>query len=400
MGEMTEDYDLETLAIRFGYDQTQEQENSEAIFPTSSFRYQSAQQAADRFAGTDIGNVYSRFTNPTVRAFENRLAALEKGESCVATASGMAAILSVCMGLLQAGDHLVSSRSVFGTTKVLFERYLTRFGIDVTFVDLTNQDAWAAAIRPNTRLLFLETPSNPLTEVADLNALADLAQAHQALLVVDNCFCTPALQTPLTLGADLVVHSATKFLDGQGRMIGGAVVGSEALIEEGVRGVIRTAGPSMSPFNAWVFLKGLETLSLRMEAHCVRALQLAEWLQTHPAVESVFYPGLASHPQHALAQSQQSGFGGLLSFRVHGDREAAWQVIDATRMISITANLGDVKTSITHPASTTHCRVAVEERLACGISENLLRISVGLESLKDIQADLARGLDALAVNQT
>ncbi|MGC9385574.1 MAG: O-succinylhomoserine sulfhydrylase [Hydrogenovibrio sp.] len=397
---MTEDYDLETLAIRFGYDQTQEQENSEAIFPTSSFRYQSAQQAANRFAGTEVGNVYSRFTNPTVRAFENRLAVLEKGESCVATASGMAAILSVCMGLLQAGDHLVSSRSVFGTTKVLFERYLTRFGIDVTFVDLTNQDAWAAAIRPNTRLLFLETPSNPLTEVADLNDLADLAKAHQALLVVDNCFCTPALQTPLTLGADLVVHSATKFLDGQGRVIGGAVVGSEALIEDGVRGVIRTAGPSMSPFNAWVFLKGLETLSLRMEAHCDRALQLAEWLQTHPAVESVFYPGLASHPQHALAQSQQSGFGGLLSFRVIGGREAAWQVIDATQMISITANLGDVKTSITHPASTTHCRVAVEERLACGISENLLRISVGLESLKDIQADLARGLDALAVNQT
>lgn len=392
---MTDDYDLETLAIRYGYDQTQEQENSEAIFPTSSFRYHSAQQAADRFAGHEAGNVYSRFTNPTVRAFEKRLAALEQGESCVGTASGMAAILSTFLGLLESGDHIVSSRSVFGTTKALFDRYLKKFGIDITYVPLTELDAWQKAITPKTKALFLETPSNPLTEVADLTALANLAHGNEALLIVDNCFCTPALQTPLTLGADLVVHSATKFLDGQGRMIGGAVVGSEALIEEHIRGVIRTAGPSMSPFNAWVFLKGLETLKLRMDAHCERALRLAEWLQSHPAVESVFYPGLASHPQHDLVVKQQKGPGGLLSFRVVGGREEAWRVVDATQMISITANLGDVKTSITHPATTTHCRVESEERLACGISENLLRVSVGLESFEDIRADLNRGLEAL-----
>ncbi|QAB15001.1 O-succinylhomoserine sulfhydrylase [Hydrogenovibrio thermophilus] len=392
---MTDDFDLETLAIRYGYDQTQEQENSEAIFPTSSFRYRSAQQAADRFAGNEAGNVYSRFTNPTVRAFEKRLAALEQGQSCVGTASGMAAILSTFLGLLESGDHIVSSRSVFGTTKALFDRYLKKFGIEITYVPLTELSAWQSAITPKTKALFLETPSNPLTEVADLTVLADLAHDNDALLIVDNCFCTPALQTPLTMGADLVVHSATKFLDGQGRMIGGAVVGSETLIEEHIRGVIRTAGPSMSPFNAWVFLKGLETLKLRMDAHCERAQRLAEWLQAHPAVESVFYPGLASHPQHDLVAKQQKGPGGLLSFRVIGGREAAWQVVDATQMISITANLGDVKTSITHPATTTHCRVEPEERLKAGITENLLRVSVGLESFEDIRTDLSRGLDAL-----
>jgi O-succinylhomoserine sulfhydrylase len=387
--------DLETLAIRGGYQTSHEQENSEAIFPTSSFKYVSAQQAADRFSGAEMGNVYSRFTNPTVRTFETRLALMEGGEACVATASGMSAILSTFMGLLSAGDHLVSSSSIFGTTKVLLSKYLAKFGVEITFVPLTDQQAWLSAIKPNTRAFFLETPSNPLTEVADLSALSQITQAHGIHLVVDNCFCTPILQQPLALGADIVIHSATKFLDGQGRCLGGAVIGREALIEEQVRGFLRTAGPTLSPFNAWVFIKGLETLSIRMEAHCQRAQALAHWLSDHPAIESVFYPGLASHPQYALAQRQQTGGGALVSFRVKGGRQQAWSVVDATEMVSITANLGDVKTSITHPASTTHSRVAVEEREATGISENLLRVSVGLESLRDIQRDLARGLDAL-----
>lgn len=392
---MTDPFDLATLAIRSGYDQTPEQENSEAIFPTSSFRYHSAQQAADRFSGKEEGNVYSRFTNPTVRTFEKRLAHLEGGESCVATSSGMAAILSTFMGMLEAGDHIVSSQSVFGTTKVLFEKYLQKFGVAVTFVEQTNLASWADAINSKTKAFFLETPSNPLTEVADIRALADLAHQHSILLVVDNCFCTPVLQQPLQLGADIVIHSATKFLDGQGRVVGGAVVGPESIIEEGVRGFLRTAGPTMSTFNAWVFLKGLETLSIRMEAHCRQAQQLAEWLESHPAVERVFYPGLASHPQFDLAQTQQSGAGGLLSFRVKGDQAAAWKVIDQTQMLSITANLGDVKTSITHPATTTHARVSPEAKQKAGITDNLIRISVGLESLKDIQADLQRGLELL-----
>lgn len=388
-------FDIETLAIRGGYHTTHEQENSEAIFPTSSYVYESAQQAADRFSGAEKGNVYSRFTNPTVRTFEERLALMEGGEACVATASGMSAILSTFMGLLSAGDHLVSSSSIFGTTKVLFSKYLAKFGVEITFVPLSDDQAWLKAIKPNTKALFLETPSNPLTEVADLKRLSEIAKAHQILLVVDNCFCTPILQQPLSLGADIVIHSATKFLDGQGRCLGGAVIGNEAMIEEHVRGFLRTAGPSLSPFNAWVFIKGLETLSIRMEAHCQRAFALAQWLSEHPAVETVFYPGLASHPQFALAQQQQKAGGALVSFRVKGGRNQAWSVIDATQMLSITANLGDVKTSITHPASTTHSRVTAEERDATGITENLVRVSVGLESLQDIQTDLARGLDAL-----
>lgn len=388
-------FDIKTLAIRAGYEQTHEQENSEAIFPTSSFRYESAAQAAARFSGEEKGNVYSRFTNPTVRTFENRLALMEGGESCVATASGMSAILSTFMALLEQGDHVVSSQSIFGTTKVLFNRYLAKFGIEVTFVSQTDVAEWQKAIQPNTKAFFLETPSNPLTEVADLTKLSALAKQYDSLLIVDNCFCTPVLQRPLEQGADIVIHSATKFLDGQGRGIGGAVVGSEAVVEELVRGFMRTAGPSMSPFNAWIFLKGLETLPIRMTAHCQNALLLAEWLSKHPAVEQVFYPGLTSHPQYDLACKQQSSGGGLLSFRVIGGQKEAWSVIDQTRMLSITANLGDVKTSITHPATTTHCRVESEERLKAGITDNLVRISVGLESIGDIKADLARGLDAL-----
>jgi len=390
-----DEFALETLAIRAGYSRTFEQENSEAIFPTSSYVYENAQQAADRFSGAVPGNVYSRFTNPTVRAFENRLAKLEGGESCVATASGMSAILATFMGVLAAGDHLVSSSSIFGTTKVLFTKYLAKFGVEISFVPQNDHQAWLSAIKPNTKAFFLETPSNPLTEIADLAFLSALAKQHNVLLVVDNCFCTPILQQPLKLGADIVIHSATKFIDGQGRCLGGAVIGSEKLVGEDVRGVIRTAGPSMSPFNAWVFLKGLETLSVRMEAHCQRALALANWLSEHPAVEKVFYPGLASHPQYSLAQKQQTGGGALVSFRVKGGREQAWSVIDATQMLSITANLGDVKSSITHPATTTHSRVDAAEREATGITENLVRVSVGLENFADIQADLARGLDRL-----
>lgn len=388
---------IETLAIRSGYQRTHEQENSEAIFPTSSFVYESAQQAADRFSGDVPGNVYSRFTNPSVRTFEQRLALMEGGASCVATSSGMAAILSTFMGLLACGDHIVSSSSIFGTTKVLFNKYLAKFGVEISFVPQNDHQAWSEAIQSNTKALFLETPSNPLTEVADLNFLSSLAKKHQAWLIVDNCFCTPVLQQPLKQGADIVIHSATKFLDGQGRCLGGAVIGDEALIEEGVRGFMRTAGPSMSPFNAWIFTKGLETLAVRMEAHCQRALHLAQWLEQHPAVESVFYPGLPSHPQYELAQKQQKAGGALVSFRVKGARDQAWSVIDATQMLSITANLGDVKTSITHPASTTHSRVDPLERIQTGISENLIRVSVGLEHIDDIKADLARGLDALRV---
>ncbi|WP_028486894.1 O-succinylhomoserine sulfhydrylase [Thiomicrorhabdus chilensis] len=390
-----QEFDIETLAVRAGYDQTGEQENSEAIFPTSSFRYHSAAQAAARFSGEEKGNVYSRFTNPTVRAFENRLALMEGGEACVATASGMSAILSTFMGLLQSGDHVVSSQSIFGTTKVLFNKYLSKFGVEVTFVSQTQSSEWAEAIQPNTKALFLETPSNPLTEVADLEAISKIAKDNDCVLIVDNCFCTPILQRPLEQGADIVIHSATKFLDGQGRAIGGAVIGSSELIEEPVRGFMRTAGPTMSPFNAWIFLKGLETLSVRMEAHCQRAFELASWLTDHPAVEQVFYPGLESHPQYELAAKQQSAGGGLVSFRVKGFQDQAWSVIDSTKMLSITANLGDVKTSITHPATTTHSRVDPQERLQAGITDNLIRISVGLESIEDIKKDLARGLDRL-----
>ena len=332
--------------------------------------------------------------NPTVRTFEERLAALEGGELCAATASGMAAIYSVCIAHMQAGDHLVSSRSVFGSTNIQFERYLRKFNVDITYVDLLDIDAWRAAIKDNTKMLFLESPSNPLTEIADIRALAELAKETNTLLVVDNCFCTPALQKPLALGADLVIHSATKYIDGQGRCIGGAVVGSAELIEP-VVGVLRSVGPTMSPFNAWVFLKGLETLGLRMKAHSENALALAQWLEQHPKVTKVNYVGLPTHPQHELAMSQQTLGGGVLSFEVAGGREAAWKVIDATRMISITANLGDTKTTVTHPGTTTHGRLTDEQRDAAGISQALIRIAVGLEDVQDIIADLASGLDAL-----
>jgi O-succinylhomoserine sulfhydrylase len=384
---------LATRAIRVGHQRTPEGEHGEPIFPTSSFVFASAAEAAARFAGDDPGNIYSRFTNPTVRGFEQRLAAMEGGETSVATASGMAAILATCMGLLQAGDHIVSSRSIFGTTTVLFEKYLSKFGIRTSFVPLTDQEAWERAILPETRLLFLETPSNPLTEVADIRSLAGLAHARGCLLAVDNCFCTPALQRPLSLGADLVIHSATKYLDGQGRCMGGAVVGDRKRVGEDIFGVLRTAGPTLSPFNAWVFLKGLETLELRMRAHSRSALDLALWLERQPRVRRVHFPGLASHPQHALAARQQSGPGGIVSFELEGGREAAWRLIDATRMLSITANLGDVKTTITHPATTTHGRLGAEEKQAAGIVEGLVRVAVGLEDVDDIRSDLALGLD-------
>jgi O-succinylhomoserine sulfhydrylase len=384
-----------TQAIRTGHQRTHEGEHGEPIFPTSSFVFGSAAEAAARFSGDEPGNIYSRFTNPTVRGFEERLAALEGGESCVATASGMAAILATCMGLLQSGDHIVSSQSVFGTTTMLFNKYLSRFGIETSFVPLSNMAAWERAIRPNTKLLFLETPSNPLTEVADIARLSELAHANGCVLVVDNCFCTPALQRPLALGADIVVHSATKYLDGQGRCVGGAVVGNQQQVGEEVFGVLRTAGPTMSPFNAWVFLKGLETLELRMQAHSRNAQQLAEWLQAQPQVERVYFPGLPSHPQHALAKRQQSAPGSIVSFDLKGGQPAAWSLIDSTRMLSITANLGDTKTTITHPATTTHGRLTEEQRAEAGIGHGLVRLAVGLESVQDIQADLAHGLDSL-----
>ncbi len=384
---------FDTLAIRSGHERGREQEHSEPIFASSSFVFDSAAQAAARFSGDEGGNVYSRFTNPTTRIFEQRLAALEGGESCVATASGMAAILSLCLAVLRQGDHVVSSQALFGATTTLFDKYLTRFGVETSFVDLTDLAAWDAAIRPNTRLLFVETPSNPLMEICDIRALAEIAHARGCLLAVDNCFCTPVLQRPLELGADVIIHSATKYLDGQGRIVGGAVIGDAELVGEEVFGVIRTTGPSMSPFNAWVAAKGLETLSLRMHAHSEQALALARFLESHPAVETVYHPGLESHPQHALARAQQSHFGGIVSFVVRGGKAAAWRVIDGTRMLSITANLGDVKTTITHPATTTHGRVSAEVRERAGIGDGLVRVAVGLETLDDIIADLCRGLD-------
>jgi O-succinylhomoserine sulfhydrylase len=381
-----------TRAIRTGHHRTSEGEHGEPIFPTSSFVFSSAAEAAARFSGDEPGNIYSRFTNPTVRNFEERLAALEGGERCVATASGMAAILATCMGLLQSGDHIVSSQSIFGSTTLLFNKYLSRFGIETRFVPLNDIGAWERAIGPNTKLLFLETPSNPLTEVADIAQLSELAHAKGCRLVVDNCFCTPALQRPLSLGADLVVHSATKYLDGQGRCVGGAVIGDAELAGEEVYGVLRTAGPTMSPFNAWVFLKGLETLNLRMQKHSENALELARWLHGQPNVEKVYYPGLDSHPQYELASKQQSLAGGILSFEVKGGKEAAWNLIDSTRIISITANLGDTKSTITHPATTTHGRLSSEQREEFGIKDSLIRLSVGLEEIDDIKSDLGRGL--------
>ncbi len=383
---------FETLAVRAGQVRSAEAEHSEPIFPTSSYVFENAAAAAARFSGEDPGNIYSRFTNPTVRTFEERLAVLEQGERCVATASGMSAIYATCAGLLKSGDHIVSSRSIFGSTTLLFTNFLHKFGIETSFVEQSKLQGWEAAIRPETRLLFLETPSNPLTEVADIAALAELAHAHDCLLVVDNCFCTPALQRPLLLGADIVIHSATKYLDGQGRCVGGAVVGSEAVVGQDVYGFLRTCGPTMSPFNAWVFLKGLETLSIRMRAHCESALQLAGWLQEQSAVSRVYYPGLASHPQHELASRQQSGYGGIVAFEVGGGRPAAWRVIDAVQICSITANLGDTRTTVTHPATTTHGRLTPEQQQEAGISDGLIRVSVGLENIDDLRADLARGL--------
>jgi len=388
-------YQPETLAVRAGSVQSQFGEHSEALFLTSSFTFDSSEQAAKRFIGEEPGNIYARFTNPTVSMFGERLAALEGAEQCVATSSGMSAILACVMGLLQAGDHIVASRSLFGSTINLCNNYFRKFGVETTFVSATDVAEWQVAVKPNTKLFFLETPSNPLTEISDIVAIAAIAKQCGALLAVDNCFCTPILQKPLELGADIVIHSATKYIDGQGRVLGGAVLGSKKLMEP-VYGFLRTAGPTMSAFNAWVFLKGLETLKLRMEAHSANALELARWLEAQPNVARVFYPGLPSHPQHQLAMKQQKTGGGIVAFEVASSREsgkdAAWRVIDNTRLLSITANLGDTKTTITHPATTTHARITPEARVAAGITDGLIRIAVGLEAVVDIQNDLTRGL--------
>jgi len=390
----TPEYDIDTLAVRAGQSRTAEGEHSDAIFTTSSFVFSSAREAAARFGGDEDGNIYSRFTNPTVQAFEERIAALEGGERAVATSSGMAAILNLGLALLQQGDHVVCSRSVFGSTVSLFNKYFTRAGISTTFVDPTDLNAWEMAVTDRTKMFFMETPSNPLAELTDIAAVAEIAHRHDALVVVDNCFLTPALQRPLELGADVVMHSATKYLDGQGRCVGGVLVGRDKQMEE-VFGLVRTGGACLSPFNAWVFLKGLETLPLRMRAHSESALAIATWLQQQPGIRKVYYSGLADHPQHALACKQQRAFGGVLAFEVEGERDEAWRFIDATEMVSITGNLGDVKSTITHPATTTHGRMSAEEREAAGIREGLIRFSVGLESVEDLKADLQRGLDAI-----
>jgi O-succinylhomoserine sulfhydrylase len=383
---------LDTLAVRAGIERSQFGEHAEALYLTSSFVFKSAAEAAARFGNQQPGNIYSRFTNPTVTVFEQRLAALEGAECCIATSSGMAAILSMAMGLLKAGDHVLCSAGVFGATVQLFGTILKRFGIDTTFVSGTDPAVWQAALRPQTRLLYVETPSNPLTEVYDIAALAGVARRGGALLAVDNCFCSPALQRPLDFGADVVIHSATKYLDGQGRVLGGAVLGKKEVIYEGVLGFLRTAGPTLSAFNAWVILKGMETLNIRLQAQCASALRLAQWLEQQPQVARVYYPGLPSHPQHALAMRQQKSGGGIVSFDLKGGKDAAWRLIDHTRLLSITANLGDTKTTITHPATTTHGRISPEARAAAGIGDGLVRIAVGLEGVEDIQADLLRGL--------
>ncbi len=384
-----------TRAVRAGHDRTHEGEHNEPIFATSSFCFSSAREAAEAFSGDKRRNVYSRFTNPTVRIFQDRLAALEGGASCIATGSGMAAILSTCLALLQAGDHIVCSTGVFGSTTSLLNTYMARFGVSTSWVSPTDPEAWRAAIHPETRMLFLETPTNPLTEITDIPAIAAIAREHGVSLVVDNCFLTSALQRPLELGADIVIHSATKYLDGQGRCLGGAIVGDAKTVGEDVFGVLRTCGPAMSPFNAWVFLKGLETLDLRMRAHSANAMALARWLAEHPKVERVHFAGLESHPQHELAKRQQDDFGGIVSFEVVGGQEGAWHVIDQTRLLSITGNLGDAKTTITHPATTTHGRLSPEQRETAGIADGLVRVAVGLEAVEDVRADLARGLDSL-----
>jgi O-succinylhomoserine sulfhydrylase len=386
------EYGFATRAVRAGQVRTHENEHSEPIFPTSSYVFSSAAEAAARFSGEQPGNIYSRFTNPTVRTFEDRLASLEAAECCVATASGMSAITATIIGLLKTGDHIVASRSIFGTTVVLLNNIIGKLGIATTFVELSDLSAWERAIKPETKLLFLETPSNPLTELVDITALSEIAHRYGCLLAVDNCLCTPALQQPITLGADIAIHSATKYIDGQGRCIGGAVCGKKEVVGEGVYGFLRTAGPTMSAFNAWVFLKGLETLKLRMHAHSAAALELARWLEQQPEVKRVYYPGLESHPQHALAKTQQSGFGGLLSFELHGGKKEGWRLIDATKLLSITANLGDTKTTVTHPATTTHGRLTSEQRTEAGISDGLIRIAVGLEDIDDIKTDLLRGM--------
>lgn len=385
---------MDTLAVRAGQHRSPEAEHGEPLFFTSSYVFRSAADAAARFAGEVPGNVYSRYTNPTVRAFEERIAAMEGAEQAVATASGMAAILATVMSLCSAGDHVLVSRSVFGATVSLFEKYLKRFGLEVDYVPLTEVGVWEPAFKPNTRLVFVESPSNPLAELVDIEALASLCHAKGAMLAVDNCFCTPVLQQPLAFGADIVIHSATKYIDGQGRCLGGVVAGRAEQMKE-VVGFLRTAGPTLSPFNAWVFLKGLETLRLRMQAHCASAQALAEWLEQQPGVEKVYYAGLPSHPQHELAKRQQKGFGAVLSFEVAGGKEGAWRFIDATRLISITANLGDSKSTITHPGSTTHGRLSPEDRASAGIRDSLIRVAVGLEDVADLKADLARGLAAL-----
>lgn len=385
------DLKFDTKAIREGYRTTGEQEHSEAIFLTSSFTYDSAEQAAKRFSKEEPGNIYARFTNPTVDAFEQRLAALEGAQACTATASGMAAIFATLMALLQSGDHVVASRNMFGTSIVLLNSIISKFDINVTFVDLSNLNAWQDAITSNTKLFLLETPSNPLGQVVDLVALSKISKANNILLAVDNAILTPALQLPLSLGADIVIHSATKYIDGQGRCLAGAVLGSEEIIEQ-IHGFVRTTGPSLSAFNAWIVLKGLDTLSLRMKAHSDNALRLATWLEQQPSVEKVHYLGLESHPNHQLAKSQQSGFGGIISFEVKGGQQAAFNVINATEIFSITANLGDTKSTITHPASTTHGRLTEEEKQAANISEGLIRISVGLENVDDLIDDINKGL--------
>ncbi len=379
---------FDTQAIRAGSLRSEFGENSEAIFLTSSYVFESSAQAAARFAGTEPGNIYSRFTNPTVTMFQDRLAALEGSEACVATSSGMSAILAIIMGLCSAGEHIVASRSIFGTTVQLFSNILKRWGLEVTFVSLTNLNEWEDAIQKNTKLFFVETPSNPLTEVTDIKALSKIAHQKDIKLIVDNCFCTPALQRPLLLGADIIIHSATKYLDGQGRCLGGAVLADKKTIEP-IYQFLRSAGPTMSAFNAWVFLKGLETLSIRMDAHSENALHLASWLESQPQIDRVYYPGLASHPQHTLALAQQKTGGAIVSFEVKGGQKEAWSLIDSTRLISITANLGDVKSTITHPTTTTHSRVSPEECQKAGIKDNLVRIAVGLEDIEDLKADLS-----------
>jgi len=388
------EYQLDTLAIRTGHTRSFEGEHSEPIFLTSSFVCENAADAAAKFSGEIDGNTYSRYTNPTVQAFEKRLAVLDGAERAVATSSGMAAVHAVCMAYLKAGDHVICSRAVFGSILSLFEKYVAKFAVDVTFVDLENLDEWKRAIRPNTRLLFIETPSNPLAQIGDLQAISDIAHRQGALFAVDNTFCTPVLQQPIKFGADLIVYSSTKYIDGQGRALGGAVVGKNKLVEE-INSVIRTLGNSMSPFNAWIFLKGLETLNLRMKAHCESAQKLAEWLDAHPKVETVYYAGLPHHTGHELAKKQQSGFGGVVSFVVKGGRQGAWTVIDHTRFLSITSNLGDVKSTITHPATTSHGRMSAEAKKAAGIEEGLIRVSVGLENIDDIIGDLSHGLDLI-----